>query len=264
MVTLVALAQTEAWKAEGHAPEPIFERIVADFGPWLLLAALAAALLHAALRNRRYRALGVLSENDQARVHEALRAAEKRTVGEVVPVVVERSDAHPSGEWVAALGFLLLGSALLAPHLYRLGPGLFLLAQLALGALGFALARALPGFKRLFVSERRATEAAEEQAFQEFHRLDLHRTEAETGMLLFVSLFERRVVVLGDRGIDAKVGKDAWLATSQAILDGIARGSLREGLIEGIRRSEDVLAQHFPWTEGDRNEVPDRLVVRRH
>ena len=134
--------------------------------------------------------------------------------------------------------------------------------QLFLGALGWALARALPGFARLFVAEARATAVAEEQAIQEFQRLDLQRTEAATGVLLFVSLFERRVVVLGDRGIDEKMGAEPWGEVDRAILAGVARGELARGLTEGIRRCGEALSTHFPWRGGDRNELPDRVVVR--
>jgi putative membrane protein len=113
------------------------------------------------------------------------------------------------------------------------------------------------------VSEARATELAEEQAFQEFHRFELHRTDARTGVLLFVSLLERRAIVLADEGIHARVGPEPWQATNEAVLAGIRRGSLAAGLLAGIESTGAVLAQHFPPAAGDRNEVPDRIVVRR-
>ena len=196
-------------------------------------------------------------------MHQALRAAEEKTVGEIVPVVVERSDPHPAAEWLAALGFLLVGSALLVPHLPWGQPLLLLGSQVVLGALGFGLARAVPDFKRMFVRETRASEVAEEQGFQEFFGNGLHKTQAATGVLLFVSLFEHRVIVLADEGIDAKVDEGQWKQVDEAILSGIVGGSLRDGLIEGIGRCGEVLAEHFPWEEGDRNELPDRLILRR-
>ena len=61
----------------------------------------------------------------------------------------------------------------------------------------------------------------------------------------------------------AKVAADQWERTDRALLDGIAGGSLREGIVAGIRSAADVLAEHFPWEEGDRNEIPDRVIVRR-
>ena len=103
---------------------------------------------------------------------------------------------------------------------------------------------------------------AREQALQEFYAHGLHRTQEATGVLLFVSLLEHRVIVLGDTGIDAKLEAADWEATDTAILEGIRSGSLKDGLVEGIRRSADVLSEHFPRKDGDRDEVPNHVIVR--
>ena len=157
---------------------------------------------------------------------------------------------------------LLLGSALLAAWLPWDRPTLFFVCQLGLGCVGFLAARWVPGFKRSFVSEARADEMAREQALQEFYAHGLHRTEAATGVLLFVSLLERRIIVLGDEGIDAKLDASHWEATDKAVLEGIGSGSLKDGLAAGIRRTADVLAEHFPGEHGDRDEVPNHVIVR--
>ena len=224
---------------------------------------LFATLVVCALRRSRYRAVTTLADADREAVHVALREAEARTVGEIVPVVVERSDDHPGADWLAGITFLLVGTAVLLPHMPWDQPLWLLLGQLVMLAIGFACARLVPAFKRLFVRERRATEVAEEQAFQEFYGNDLHTTEAATGVLLFVSLLDHRVIVLADHGISEQVPADVWREVDAAILAGIRAGSLRDGLVEGIRRCGDVLAEQFPWQDGDRNELPDRLIVRR-
>ncbi len=251
------------WESAGHSISTAWVELVGRFGALALLFAFLALIARAFVRRQRYRAADVLTETDLQRIHAELTAAEERTVGEIVPVVLERSDRHPAALWLAAVAFVLLGSALLATWLPWERPALLLLCQIALGALGYGTAHWLPDFQRLFVREARATEMAEEQAFQEFYRHGLHETEARTGVLIFVSLLERRVVVLADDGIDAVVGPEQWSETDGAILKGVADGSLRDGLIAGIRSAAEVLAEHFPWTEGDRNELPDRLIVRR-
>lgn len=236
----------------------LFERV----GPWILAAAVLALVVHALLRARELRIDAVLARPAQDRVHAELIDVERRTIGEIVPVVLGRSDAHPSGEWRSGLVLLVIGSALLEGVLPWHSPWLVLLCQLALGALGFGLARALPGWKRVFVTEARASEVALEQASLEFQRLELHRTAARTGVLIFVSLLERRVVVLGDAGIHAKVGDEQWARTRDAVLAGIRRGDLASGLVDGVRECGEVLALHFPVGASDHNEIPDRLVVR--
>ena len=233
------------------------------FGPPVLAAWAALLIVRALLRQHRYRAAGALGESDRAAVRAALLEAESRTAGEIVPVVLERSDSHPDARWIVALGTLLLGTALLSSLLPWDAPPLLLLCQVGLGALGWLLAWLLPDLQRLVVSESRATHVAEEQAAQEFRRQELHHTRDASGVLLLVSLFERRVIVLGDAGIHARVGDAHWTATTEAVLDGVARGSLRDGLVAGIERCGAVLAAHFPARPDDRNELPDRLVVRR-
>jgi putative membrane protein len=248
----------EAWDAEAH---PLLHE-VAVYGPWLLAAVSTFFVLRAIARAGRYRAMSVLGSNAQAAVTGAIREAEKRTFGEIVPVVLERSDEHPSAAWCCALFTLLVGSALLERFLPWSIPHELLACQLGMGAVGFLLALLLPDLARHFVAERRATATTEEQAIQEFHRQGLRETRDRTGVLIFVSLFERRVVVLGDVGIHAVVGDEHWQKTRDAILAGIARGALADGIVEGVRACGAQLAEHFPTKPEDVNELPDRLVVR--
>jgi putative membrane protein len=251
------------WEAAGHASPDGWPVLVGQIALAVLVALYAFLVVRALARRRRYRAVGVLSDTDVAAVHAALAAAERRTVGEILPVVLERSDRHPAACWLAALVTALVFSAALLPWIPGQHPALLIAAQLALGALGYGLARALPDFQRTFVSEARAEEMAEEQALQEFHRHDLALTRARTGVLIFVTLLERRVIVLADEGIDTRVDAEQWKRTDEAVLAGIARGSLRDGLVAGIASAGEVLAAHFPVEADDRDEIPDRVIVRR-
>jgi putative membrane protein len=248
----------DAWGAESH---PLLHW-VSVYGPWALAGLSMFFVVRAIVRARRYRAVSVLDAEAQESVRQAVRAAEARTSGEIVPVVLERSDDHSSAAWIGALLSLLVGSALLEQYLPWTIPEQLLAWQLGLGAAGYALTRALPDLGRVFVSEARASATAEEQALREFHVQGLRETKDRTGVLIFVSLFERRVVVLGDSGIHARVGDAHWKQTRDAILDGIERGSLADGLGAGVRACGDVLAEHFPARADDTNEIPDRLVVR--
>lgn len=262
LASCALLVQTNAQGSWEEGAHPILYQ-VGEYGPYALLALVLFVIARAIVRRNRYRALHMLEEDDQRRVLSAIAEVEKRTVGEIVPVVLERSDRHPGARWLCALCTLLVGSTLLEAHLPWTEPHWLLLCQAALGAVGFLLAELLPDAKRMFVRESRATEMAEEQALQEFHRLGLHKTRGATGILIFVSLFERRVIVLGDSGIHAKVGDEHWHSTERAILDGIVGGSLCDGLLAGIRACGEALAQHFPQSADGPNEIENRLIVRR-
>ncbi len=251
------------WTAAGDQVASDGWQLAGWVGGVLCAAILLFFVVRAIFRQGRYRVLASFTTEDEQAVHEAVAAAEKLTVGEILPVIVERSDPHPGADWLAALCFLLVGSGLLARWLPWGHPMLLLISQLMMGALGFALARLLPDFKRLFIFEDRASSVSEEQAFQEFYGNGLHRTEAATGVLLFVSLLEHRVIILADEGIDSKVDAEFWAGTDDAILDGVRKGSLRNGLVAAIQLTGERLSELFPWQEGDRNEIPDRVIIRR-
>ena len=160
------------WSAVGDQAGAGLWYLVAVALPTLFVALIAFLVLRAIVRMGRYRAVTVLGDEDYRAVHQALAEAERKTVGEILPVVVERSDPHPAAEWLAALSFVILGSSALLAWMPWRNPLAFLAAQVVLGVLGFGLARWLPDFKRLFVFENRATEVAKEQAFQEFYAND--------------------------------------------------------------------------------------------
>ena len=260
---LSKLVALPAWAAVGDQAGGGFWNLVAVVGPAVFGLLLVGLVARAIVRHGRYHVVRSFADDDRRAVREALAASENKTVGEILPVVVERSDPHPAGEWRSAISFLLVGSSLLIVWMPWDHPTWMLLAQCVLAAIGFGLARALPDLRRAFVFEDRATAVAGEQAFQEFYAQGLHRTRFGTGVLLFVSLFERRVIVLADEGIDAKVDAEFWEGVDEAVLDGIRRGSLRDGLVEGIRRVGQILEKDFPPPDDDVNEIPDRVIVRR-
>ena len=262
-MNMLLILGEDSWGASGDQASSNLLEYAGLAGASLLALAFLFFIVRAIARHSRYRAAKSFDIVDIEAVRLAIAATEKKTVGEILPVVVERSDPHPGGLWISALFMLLTGTVLLAGYLPWSQPGLVMALQIALGALGYFVARVLPDFNRLFVSEERATAVASEQAFQEFYANGLHETEASTGVLLFVSLFERRVIVMGDTGINAVVKPEDWESTDKAILDGIRAGSLRSGLIQGVESAGALLAEHFPWTDGDRNEIPDRVIVRR-
>ncbi|MSR60958.1 MAG: hypothetical protein EXS08_00730 [Planctomycetes bacterium] len=257
-----ALLSWQEWQPAGHADALAWSARGGQLALLVLGLGYLALVVRALRRQRWYRAEGVLSPADIEALHAALATAERRTVGEILPVVLERSDRHPGACWLAALTCVLLGSVGLELWLALSGAWL-LLAQFALGALGYASARSLADFQRFFVSEGEAQRAAEEQALLEFQRHELARTAGRTGVLVFVSLFERRALVLADEGIHAKVGPEHWTRTNDRVLEGVRRGQLGAGLEAGIESAGAVLAEHFPSPDGAQNEIPDRVIVRR-
>lgn len=103
--------------------------------------------------------------------------------------------------------------------------------------------------------------SSRERAREVFAQRGVWNTEENNGVLIYVLLADRRVEIVADRGIDARVSREAWDATCRMIERHFAEGRFEAGAIAGVRAVSELLARHFPAREGDRNELPDRPVV---
>jgi putative membrane protein len=102
-----------------------------------------------------------------------------------------------------------------------------------------------------------------EAAFLEFYSSGLYRTREANGVLIYLSVFEKRVVVIGDRGIHSKMGTQHWDAVRDRIIEGIKQGRARDGICAAIQGCGEALAKHFPHQADDVNELFDQVIERK-
>lgn len=201
----------------------------------------------------------IFTPDREKRVEEAIRRAESKTSGEIVPMVVDQSDLYLHVDFLGALivQFVCFLAAvwLLPPCDYLL----LLAVQVAGLVVGFLTFRHVAPLKRICLSPKVAEEEVFERALRAFQELDLSRTAGRTGILILVSLLERRVQVLADSGINARVKPGTWNAVVDMVLAGIRRGDLCQGLCEAIDQCGEILAGEFPIRADDVDELPDRL-----
>ena len=102
---------------------------------------------------------------------------------------------------------------------------------------------------------------AHERAIEVFSRLRIWDTEDNAGVLIYLLLADRRVEIVADRGIHAKVGSAAWDVICGEMQSAFAKGRFEEGAALGIGAISDLLAMHFPPGDENPNELPDTPVV---
>jgi len=124
---------------------------------------------------------------------------------------------------------------------------------------GIGLARFVPWFKRLAIPRNVMTARVLIAAHQAFDSLHAHKTAGGTGVVIYLSLFERRVCVWADRAVSAKIPETEWKDITESLVRSIRDGRTRDGLIEAIRKCGDVLAKHFPIQPSDVNELSNEL-----
>lgn len=98
----------------------------------------------------------------------------------------------------------------------------------------------------------------EKVAQKAFVRLGMDKTAKRNGVLIFLVPSRKRFTILGDEGIHAKVGQEFWEDVASGLSEHFKRSEFTEGLVQGIAKVGERLAQHFPWEgDADRNELPD-------
>ena len=86
-------------------------------------------------------------------------------------------------------------------------------------------------------------------------------TAENSGILIYVELAERRVEILADRGIAARVPQAEWDAICRAMEHSFRAGQWRQGALAAVARAGELLARHFPAGERNPNELPDRPLM---
>ena len=99
------------------------------------------------------------------------------------------------------------------------------------------------------------------RAHEVFSQLRVWDTEQNNGVLVYLLLAERRVEIVADRGIEAKLGQALWSRICRQMQEAFRRGAFEVGVREGIREIGVQLAMHFPATDSAANELSDQPVV---
>lgn len=229
------------------------------------------------------------TEKEQAAVEAAIKKAESGTSGELVAMVVEKSSSYRDTDVLAGILF----SALLAVYpaelayigsdsiLRKILPSMNWLehvpdgARFITGLSAFILITLLlyiplkllfakfPGIKKHMLPVRRMEFEVRERAIRAFHEHGLSNTRDATGVLFLISILERKVYVLADRGIYTKITQETLDKFAASIAKGIASGKGGEALCQAIGEAGAILGKHFPRKSDDTNELSDRMVFEK-
>jgi putative membrane protein len=201
----------------------------------------------------------LLSEADAREVEAAVARVESQSAAEVVVAVVPQSRDYWQGRvslavaWALAAGFAFIHFEPWAE------PSLALVLELVFGGAAFAVS-SFPALQRRLISPAAAERATMARAFQLFAERGLQGTRGRTALLIFVSELERRVVLLGDRSLDAQLGERGWDEHVKLLLRHIRAGNARVGLLEVLQRLAPLLTALAPRQADDLNELPDAVL----
>jgi putative membrane protein len=212
------------------------------------------------------------SENDLARIKAAVKVAEDKISGEIVPVIVERSADYTSANYRACLLLSMIGFLFMifldhyvvfdASHTLYYDPMFIFSVVLLFGAVGYLLPNLSIVLKRFFIRQYQFDECTKQRAENAFLEEEVFNTRHRTGIMIFISFFEHEVIIMADRGISKVVEQKEWDSMVRELITHIRQGKVVEGIEAGIKRCGEILLEKgFSKTADDVNELRDDLRI---
>lgn len=228
------------------------------------------------------------SSEDKKCISDTIKQAEANTSGEIAIMVLDASDSYKEAEILGALilsGFFALILEIIKSYYIALEnsgwsysisgfsahylleaaghtsiwtyiPMVFILYF----PLRFVFSK-IPQMKIPFLSRKIIEETVRKRAEIAFYEKGLYKTRDETGILIFISLLEHRVWILGDRGINEKIAPDFWSKIAGKLSEGIKKKEHGKYTCHAIEECGKELSRHFPVKPGDTNELSDEIMV---
>ncbi|MDC7241329.1 MAG: TPM domain-containing protein [Spirochaetales bacterium] len=217
----------------------------------------------------------ILSEEEQSAIAQAVKKAESRTSGEISTAVIAESSDYAFFEVRAAVVFAVLlyilqlqifhGLEAFVSSLVWNSPAwlvpLFMGAVSLIGGGLFYFFSNLPAVDRVIIPKNIMAKRVRARALMHFTESGVYQTKDGTGILIFISLLEKRVEILADEGISSKMPEGEWESIVSEMTASFGDKKISEGLIGAIERCGRRLEEFFPKPEGNENELSDNIVI---
>lgn len=218
----------------------------------------------------------LFTAEDREEIAKAISKAEKKTAGEIVPIVASASDRYDRAEDI--FGLVVAGVAVTLAWIFlqhvapstdawssepEIALGLVPLLVIFFGAwtVGTIVADKVPPLRKLFAGRWMMQPRVEAAAAEAFARLHVRHTKGGTGIVIYVSLFEHIVCVEADKAIAEKVEASEWKSICEGMVKAMKAKKHREGFVEAIGKCGDLLSKHFPIQSDDVDELTNELRI---
>lgn len=206
-----------------------------------------------------------ITDSEIKKIEAAIDRAEELTSGEIVPVIVTRSASvgHVPLTLTLLLTLVVVVAELPFSEWLWVTPWAWLWPVVLVVIYGVAhfLAK-LMWVQKIFVPERDEVEEVHQRAHLEFYANRVNRTQGGTGVLIFVSVMEKKAVVLADEALAQKVPKETWDQVVSDLGKKLHKGEWGEGFVDAIHTCGRHLQTHFPIQGARVNELKNHLVIK--
>jgi putative membrane protein len=189
---------------------------------------------------------------------------ESKTLCEIVPMVVQSSNRYLVANYALGVFLSILACLLfyLSPF-YFLNPIYYLFIQISFFIIGFFLANISP-LKKLFIPKGDLNAEVNLKSYESFLNHNLHLTKNHNGVLIFISLFEKKIKILTDKSINDKISNSEWTPVINDFIVNYQKEDLLNSLKTTLIQVGNILEKHFPRSGPkpvDENELQNDLIL---
>jgi putative membrane protein len=221
------------------------------------------------------RASRFFNDAEKKRIEQAVADAESKTSAEIVPALASASGRYDRAEDIAGLWlgciamvvawFVMQGqSAEVADwgsSWSRLELPILIVAIVVGFIVGAVIAAFAPSVRAIFTPRKHMVEEVQAAAAKAFFDTRIHHTEGATGVIIYLSLFERTAVILADYAVLDKLEQSALDELCAELIEGMKAGDAAEALCKVIEHAGEKLGAVLPREDGDRDEHSNALVI---
>lgn len=216
-----------------------------------------------------------LTDSDFEEIKQSVKKAEEKTTGEIALAVAAESSSYAFWELLAAVGVTLalliclfplanqiyawLGRILWGEEPWYLAAFYCLVCAIVVAVL-YAVFN-IPAIDSLVIPDRVKNSCVSARALRYFTESGVYCTREHSGVLVYVSYFEKQVRIVADKGISEKISQDLWNLIADEVADEFSKGNAKSAFLKAVARCGELLAENFPAKEENPDELENGLVV---
>ena len=208
---------------------------------------------------------GHLKESDLDKISESVTGAERGTSAEIVPMIVHHSISIGHVPVILFLGALFAAwtfAVEAVPYFPEIPWWALQISAVVLAAFSSWALKHSSFWQRIMTSPHDQSVAVARRAQLEFYQSKIKESHRHTGVLLFVSMLERRAVILADEAVAQVVEDKTWEKIVGELVGKVRADDFAGGITHAIRAIGEVLSMKLPIHIGDRNELSNQLIIK--
>ena len=199
--------------------------------------------------------------NFKTKLYKTIKEIEDNSLIEIVTVIKPQSGTYKDISYGAGVVFLFLAYTyfMFAPAVFDV----YLIYFMTITSffLGFSIIEFIPQLKRLLTSKKRKNKQVELYARAIFQKAGIRHTSEKIGILIYISLFEKKVIIIADSGAEEALPFEEWETLKIGFQGIFGIHSIQEKFIEQLKLSQKIFTKYIPSSDNDINELSDNLDV---